>query len=118
MGAHFGGLRGGDARLTKHTVVLDRYSYVPGVALSGTISTELLLKSKGPQATLAVSAVGASGGQLRLGVGHRFSGVLGGHAFSVRLTARTASARSTEADPPEWPAPGASLPLPALARLR
>jgi pimeloyl-ACP methyl ester carboxylesterase len=117
VGARFGGLRGGDARVTKSTVVLSRYSYVPGVQLSGTISINLLLKSKGPSATVSVTGSSAAVGRVRLSSAHRFSGVLGGHGFSVHLTATTASV-SAPGGEAEWSAPSAALHLPALARVR
>ena len=113
VGARFGGLRGGDARITKSTVIFDRYSYIPGVTLSGTVPLNLLLKSKGPSGTLAVSGSSAASGHVRLSIGHRFSGVLGGHSFAVRVSARIAAARGAHEG--EWPA--LLPPLPALARL-
>jgi pimeloyl-ACP methyl ester carboxylesterase len=116
VGAHFGGLRGGDVRITKTTAVLSRYSYIPGVQISGTISTSLLLRSKGSTATITVSGSAAAAGQLRVSSAHHFSGVLGGHAFSVHLTATTARAAQSRGEG-EWPAPS-SFPLPGLARLR
>ncbi len=114
VGAHIGGLRGGYARVTKTAVVLSHYSYIPGVELSGTISTVLLLRSNGPTATIAVGGSAAARGDVRLGDGHRFSGTLGGHAFAVRLSATTAGRRARQA---QWPAPSALFRLPALARL-
>ncbi|HEX3517574.1 MAG TPA: alpha/beta fold hydrolase [Solirubrobacteraceae bacterium] len=117
VGARFGGLRGGDARVTKSTVVLSHYSYVPGVQLSGTISINLLLKSKGPSATVGVTGSSAAAGQVRISTAHRFSGVLGGRGFSVHLTATTASV-SAPGGEAEWSAPSAALHLPALARVR
>src|ERR1019366_3536053 len=103
VGAHFGGLRGGDVRITKTTAVLSRYSYIPGVQISGTISTSLLLRSKGSTATITVSGSAAAAGQLRVSSAHHFSGVLGGHAFSVHLTATTARAAQSRGEG-EWPA--------------
>jgi pimeloyl-ACP methyl ester carboxylesterase len=113
-GARFGGLRGGDARLTKSAVVLDRYSYIPGVQLTGTISANLLFKSKGSSATLAVTGSSAATGHLRLGTDHHFSGVLDGRPFDVHLTATTADVAHGHAGG-EWPA--LLAPLPPLARL-
>lgn len=113
-GARFGGLRGGDARITKTSIVLSHYTYIPGVQVSGTISTKLLLTANGPEATLTIGGSAATGGIVRLSTGHRFSGVLGGHAFSVKLTATTADLRAAQLVA-ELPEPF-SLPSPALAR--
>jgi pimeloyl-ACP methyl ester carboxylesterase len=113
-GARFGGLRGGVARITKNSVVLADYSYIPGVKISGTIPTNLLLKSKGSSATLAVTGSSAATGHLRLSIDHRFSGVLDGRPFDVHLTATTAAVDHAPAGG-EWPA--LLAPLPPLARL-
>jgi pimeloyl-ACP methyl ester carboxylesterase len=112
VGAEFGGLRGGGARITKTAVVLKNYSYIPGMRLSGTISTDLLLKSKGPTATIAVTGSPAASGQLRISTAHHVSGVLDGHAFAVHLKAKAASAPAST----EWSWPDVSFPLPALIR--
>ncbi len=113
VGARFGGLRGGDASVTKSAVIFNRYSYIPGVELSGVVPLKLLLKSEGPSGTLTVSGSSAASGRVRLSTGHRFSGVLGGHSFAVRVGARVTRAGL---DPEgEWPA--LLPPLPALARL-
>jgi pimeloyl-ACP methyl ester carboxylesterase len=118
VGARFGGLRGGDAKVTKTGVVLDRYSYISGVQLSGQIPIELLLKAKGPAGNLTVAGGGAASGHVRLSTGHRISGVLGGRGFAVRISARTArSATSASSASAEWPAPAILPPLPPLARL-
>ncbi len=92
VGASFGGLRGGDAKINKRTVVLSHYTYIPGIQVSGTLSTELLLKAKGAGGTLSVSGSSADPGHVRLSAGHRVSGVLGGRSFAVQLTATTATA--------------------------
>ncbi len=118
VGAHFGGLRGGDAKVTKTNVVLDHYSYIAGVRLSGAIPLSLLLKSKGPSGNLTVSGSSATSGHVRLSTGHRVSGVLGGRSFAARISARTASAAAQGASlAGEWPLPATLPPLPALARL-
>ncbi len=117
VGARFGGLRGGDAKVTKTGVVLDRYSYVAGVRLSGVIPIGLLLKAKGPSGELIVSGAGAASGHVRLSTGHRVSGVLGGRGFAARITARTARSAPGAALAAEWPAPATLPPPSALARL-
>jgi pimeloyl-ACP methyl ester carboxylesterase len=118
VGAHFGGLRGGDAKVTKTGVVLDRYSYISGVRLSGAIPLALLLKAKGPSGSLTVSGSSAASGHVRLSTGHRVSGVLGGRGFAIRISAHTArSAGAATSLTAAWPAPTILPPLPALARL-
>jgi pimeloyl-ACP methyl ester carboxylesterase len=112
VGAHFGGLRGGDARVLKGSVVLDRYAYVPGVQLSGTISTNLLLKAKGSSATVTVGGPAAASGRLLLSSAHRVAGVLGGRRFAVRVP-RPSAGHAARADGPQEPV---ALPLGRLAR--
>jgi pimeloyl-ACP methyl ester carboxylesterase len=126
VGAHFGGLRGGDARVTSSSVVIDHYSFLPGVQLSGTIPTGLLLRDRGSSSSLAVSGPAASRGRLRLAAGHRLAGVLAGRRFSIKLPsadAHAARGRGPAAgalEPtsrPSWALEPASLPIPRLARL-
>jgi len=120
VGARFGGLRGGAARVTRNSVVLYRYSYVPGVRLSGSIPTELLLKDRGRSTSLAVDGSASAAGQVRLAAGRRVSGVLGGRRFSTRIRAGAAGAAAGAPLRAEWPAEAPAIlpPLPALARLR
>jgi pimeloyl-ACP methyl ester carboxylesterase len=116
VGAHFGGLRGGDARVTKSSVVLDRYSYLPGVQLSGSIPTGLLLRDRGSSSALSVAGSAASRGRLRLAAGHRLAGVLGGRRFSIKVPAAGARAARSVGEAP-WALEPVSLPLPGLARV-
>jgi pimeloyl-ACP methyl ester carboxylesterase len=118
VGARFGGLRGGSVRVGKAGAVLDRLSYIPGVQLSGVMSTELLLKGRGSTATLTVAGGAAARGQLRISSGGRIAGALAGRhvALTVSSTARGARAEGSGLET-EWPASSASLPLPALARI-
>jgi pimeloyl-ACP methyl ester carboxylesterase len=117
VGAQFGGLRGGDARVTKSSVVLDRYSYLPGLRLSGTISTNLLLKAKGSSSSLTVGGSAAAGGRLLLRSGHRVAGVLGGRHFAVRIAGPGAAHAARAGALGGWPQEPVSLPLRALARV-
>jgi pimeloyl-ACP methyl ester carboxylesterase len=112
VGAHFGGLRGGDARVTKTSVVLHRYAYLPGVQLSGTVSTSLLLKAKGSASSLTVGGGAAAAGRLRLSSGHRVAGVLGGRRFAVNVGSAHGAHAGAGAS---WQAEPASLPIAALA---
>ena len=116
VGAHFGGLRGGDAHVTKSGVVLSRYSYLPGVQISGTIPTGLLLRDHGSSSNLAVSGSAASRGRLRLTAGHRLAGVLGGRRFSIKVSTGSAHAARGSVHA-AWPLEPVSLPIPGLARV-
>ena len=117
VGARFGGLRGGSVRITKAGAVLNRFSYIPGVQLSGVIPTSLLLKNKGSAANLTIDGSAAARGHVRVNAGGRISGVLAGRRFAVRVAASTARAARTGVEA-EWPAASVSFPLPALARIR
>jgi pimeloyl-ACP methyl ester carboxylesterase len=121
VGADFGGLRGGDARVTKTSVVLDRYSYLPGVQLSGTISTNLLLQAKGSTSSVTVAGSAAAAGHLRLRSGHRLAGVLGGRRFAVKIatpgSAHAAGVGAAAGVAGGWPEEPVSLPLGPLARV-
>jgi hypothetical protein len=82
IGSSFGGLRGGYARLTASAVVLRKFSFVSGVALSGSLpvgSGELL------PGTLHVSGTSAAHGSIRLLGGKRVAGTLGGTHFEISL---------------------------------
>jgi pimeloyl-ACP methyl ester carboxylesterase len=82
-GSSFGGLRGGDAKLTSSAAVLDDFSFVPGVALSGTFPIK---DGKLQTATIRVSGSRASPGTIRVGSNDkRVTGTLGGRRFSVSL---------------------------------
>ena len=70
-----GGLRAGWGGIVHGKLELHGYSYVPGVTVSGTIS------SKG--STLRIGGKAAARGTLRIGARGTLSGVLGGH--NVRL---------------------------------
>jgi len=70
-----GGLRSGWAQFTPGKLVLHRYSYVPGVTVSGVISST--------SAELSVGGPAAAPGPLHLGPGHTLSGLLEGQRVSV-----------------------------------
>jgi len=119
VGVRFGGLRGGTVAFTGTGARLDRLSYIPGVQVTGLISTGILLKNKGSAASLSVGGTAAGGGHLRLGSGGHLSGILAGHSVHVDVAARVKAARSSGGrGQPEWLTGPAALPLPALARLR
>jgi pimeloyl-ACP methyl ester carboxylesterase len=112
-GASFGGLHGGYAKLSAATVHLYDLTFVPGVALSGSLSA-----SAGSlhAITLHVSGGAASHGTVTIATGGRASGTLGGRHFDVS-TAK-AQLSSAGGSHPEWPRLGVHFRLPALARLR
>jgi pimeloyl-ACP methyl ester carboxylesterase len=119
VGARFGGLRGGDARVTKSAVVLSRLSYVPGVTLDGALPNDLLLKDRGGAGTLRVGGPATAGGQIRIAAGGRVEGVLAGQRFATRLTAKAVAGRAAHAGATaEWPTPIGPLPPSALTRPR
>ncbi len=89
-GARFGGLRGGFAKLVGHRIVLHRYDYVPGVKLSGSVPTSVLLTARRGSARLRVGGSAADHGTVRLS-GHRVSGRLGARRFSVTAARASAS---------------------------
>jgi pimeloyl-ACP methyl ester carboxylesterase len=82
-GTSFGGLRGGYARLTSSAAVLNDFSFVPGVALSGTFPVR---NGRIQAATVRISGASASPGTVRVGSDEkRVTGTLGGLRFSVSL---------------------------------
>jgi hypothetical protein len=83
-GIRSGGLRSGWARLQGGTLSLHDYSFVPGVALSGTIKPEL--------ADLRVGGSAAAGGTLHLGAGHALVGRLGGHPVQLPASSQSPTA--------------------------
>ncbi len=90
-----GGLRSGWARFTPGRLALHGYSYVPGVSVSGVITSA--------NVELSVGGAAAAPGPLRLEPGHTLSGVLEGQrvsvasagpsAFDARAALRLGSAR-------------------------
>jgi pimeloyl-ACP methyl ester carboxylesterase len=65
-----GGLRSGWAQFAKGALIFHRYTYVPGVTLSGTIKSE--------EAAVQVGGSSAAHGTLRLGAHDALIGTLGG----------------------------------------
>ncbi len=119
VGVRFGGLRGGTVKLTSAGAQLDRLSYVPGVQVSGLISTALLLKNRGSTASLGVGGSAASAGHMRVASGGHLSGVLAGRSFHVDVAARVRVARrGGEGGEPEWLTGPVTFPLGPLGRLR
>jgi hypothetical protein len=77
-----GGLRSGWAQFTPGALKLHDYSYVPGVTVSGVISSG--------NAELSVGGRAAAPGPLRLGRGHTLSGFLGGQQVSAASASASA----------------------------
>ena len=70
-----GGLRAGWARFAGGVLSLHRYSYIPGVTLSGTLALE--------RVELRVGGSAAAHGTLRLGAHHALIGTLGGRRVRI-----------------------------------
>jgi pimeloyl-ACP methyl ester carboxylesterase len=117
VGVHFGGLRGGTARMTSAGIRLARFSYVPGVQLSGLIPTGILLKNTGAAASLTVGGSAAAAGHLRIASGGRVSGILASRSLHVSLAAQVRVASSAAQRQGLWAYGADAFPLPALARL-
>jgi pimeloyl-ACP methyl ester carboxylesterase len=114
-GARFGGLRGGTVRVTKAGTVLDRFSYVPGLQLTGLVPNGIVLKNAGAPASLTVGGSQAAAGRIRIAPGGRISGTLAGRSLHVSAAAKVklarAGRRGAAASEPAFP-------VPQLARLR
>jgi hypothetical protein len=113
-GARFGGLRGGAVRVTKAGALLEHFSYVPGLQLTGLVPFGILLRNAGAPASLTVGGPAGPSGRLRIGSAGRLSGVLAGRSFHVRAAAKVRLASAGQAG--ESPPP--SFPAPPLARVR
>jgi len=108
LGASFGGLRGGYARLTAGAVVLHSFSFVSGVRLSGRLPVGAGALLPG---TLHVSGPSAARGSVRLEAGERVAGTLGGTRFDISLAGvHLARARALGG----WPARAVRFPLAGL----
>jgi pimeloyl-ACP methyl ester carboxylesterase len=103
-GASFGGLRGGTVRVTKAGALLERFSYVPGLQLTGLVPFGILLKNAGAPASLRVGGPAAPSGHLRIGSGGRLSGVLAGRSFHVSAAAKVRLARAGQGSQARSPA--------------
>lgn len=107
-GASFGGLHGGYARLSGAAVRMHDFAFVPGVQLSGTLTTK---GGKLQSITVHVGGATAAHGTVTIASGNRATGTLGGRRFAVS-TAKAQLSHAVAA-PAEWPAT-ARFPLPAL----
>jgi pimeloyl-ACP methyl ester carboxylesterase len=109
-GSSFGGLRGGYAQITSTAATMHRFSFVSGVALSGTFPVK---NHELQPATIHISGSAASPGAVRLSADKRVSGTLGGKRFNLSL-AKVKLARAGSSG--EWPSHPVELPLPGLVR--
>jgi pimeloyl-ACP methyl ester carboxylesterase len=118
-GSSFGGLRGGDAKLNSSKLELNRFSFVPGVQLSGTFPVK---KGVLQTTNLRISGSTASGGTVHVGTGKQVTGTLGGKRFDVNVSKVKLSRTGTASR--EWPAGRSwtigpvAFSLRGLARLR
>jgi pimeloyl-ACP methyl ester carboxylesterase len=112
-GARFGGLRGGTVTVTKAGALLERFSYVPGLQLTGLVPFGILLRNAGAPASLTVGGPAGPSGHLRIGSGGRLSGVLAGRSFHVSAAAKVRLARAGQGGQ----APSPAFPASPLARV-
>jgi pimeloyl-ACP methyl ester carboxylesterase len=112
-GSSFGGLRGGYAKLTSSAAILRGFSFVSGVALSGSFPVK---NHQLQPATIRISGASAARGTVRLSTNKRVTGTLGGKRFDVRLATvklSRAGGASGASGGGEWPA-RIAFPLPGL----
>jgi pimeloyl-ACP methyl ester carboxylesterase len=105
VGARFGGLRGGRALVKHGALRLQALTYVPGVTISGTVPTGVLLGGSGGVARLQIGGSAAANGSLRLS-GGRASGRLGGRALHLTLAVAAQAGGAATAPAPVPAAPG------------
>jgi hypothetical protein len=116
-GSSFGGLRGGYAKLSTSKLALTRFTFIPGVELSGTFPVS---KGQLQTTTLQITGSSAAHGIARVGSGTQVTGTLGGKRFNVNI-AKVKLSRSgtgTGASEAEWSSTPLAFPLPQLSRLR
>lgn len=80
-GSSFGGLRGGYARISSSSLRLHRFSFVPGVQISGTFT---IVSGHLRPANMRVEGSLAARGSVRVGA-PKITGTLGGRHFSVAI---------------------------------
>ncbi len=117
-GSSFGGLRGGYAKLSTSKLALTRFTFIPGVELSGTFPVS---KGQLQTATLQITGSSAAHGTVRVGSGKQVTGTLGGTRFNVNIAKVKLSSRAAAgagASEAEWSSMPFAFPLPRLSRLR
>lgn len=115
IGASFGGLHGGYARLETSKVLLHDLSFVSGVRLSGVFPVR---EGRLQTATIHISGPAASPGDVRIGSGKTASGRLGGRRFDVNIAKVKLARTEARSAAGEWPTGRVAFPLPALAHVR
>jgi pimeloyl-ACP methyl ester carboxylesterase len=116
-GSSFGGLRGGYAKLSTSKLALTRFTFIPGVELSGTFPVS---KGQLQTTTLQITGSSAAHGIVRVGSGKQVTGTLGGKRFDVNI-AKVKLSRvdaGTGASEAEWSSTPLAFALPKLSRLR
>jgi hypothetical protein len=105
-GSSFGGLRGGYARLSASAASVRRYSFVAGVALTGTFPVR---NGELQPATITISGSQAAHGSVTFGLSRYVTGTLAGRHFKINLaTVRLAGASPAALG--AWPAHVRALP--------
>jgi hypothetical protein len=116
-GSSFGGLRGGYAKLSSSKLQLTRFTFIPGVELSGTFPVR---KGQLQTSTVRITGTSAATGTVRVGAGKQVTGDLGGKSFNVNVAKVKLSraATGTGAGEAEWSSTPLAFSLPRLSRLR
>jgi hypothetical protein len=117
-GSSFGGLRGGYAKLSSSKLALTRFTFIPGVELSGTFPVN---KGQLQTATVRITGTSAANGTVRVGAGKQVTGTLGGKRFNVNVAKVKLSRAGAGTGGGEWPAAGSwtlgsALAAPGLVR--
>ncbi|HEY3865307.1 MAG TPA: alpha/beta fold hydrolase [Solirubrobacteraceae bacterium] len=114
-GSSFGGLRGGYAKLSTSKLQLTRFTFIPGVELSGTFPVS---RGQLQTTTLRITGSSAARGTVRVGSGKQVTGTLGGKRFNVNVAKVKLSRAGAGASEAEWSLMPFAFPLPKLSQLR
>jgi pimeloyl-ACP methyl ester carboxylesterase len=114
-GSSFGGLRGGFAKLSSTKLQLSRFTFVPGVELSGTFPVK---SGQLQTTTLRITGATAANGTVQVGSGKRVTGDLAGKRFDVNIAKVRLSRAGAGANDGEWPHTPTAFPLGPLAHVR
>ncbi len=114
-GSSFGGLRGGFAKLSSNKLQLIRFTFVPGVELSGTFPVK---NGQLQNATLRITGSTAANGTVRVGSGKQVTGSLEGKRFNVNIANVKLSRAGAGVSDGEWPSAPITFPLGPLAHVR
>jgi pimeloyl-ACP methyl ester carboxylesterase len=114
-GSSFGGLRGGYAKLSTSKLQLTRFTFIPGVELSGTFPVK---DGQLQTTTLRITGSSAAHGTVRVGSGEQATGTLGGKRFNVNIAKVKLSRAGAGAGEAAWSSSPLAFPLGKLSRLR